>query len=589
MLIISLIILIICKALKFINNKLYYPFYLRFSAVTLIISSILTFNVIDLEGNLGLGKGIYGGLFQVTLTTQVIELLLFVVASLILVSWPNKALESSENLVTSSNYDLLTLSENSVASITENTNNHKGVEVIGEEENNTLKDSILKYNINYSILLIFSSLGASLFISTSDLISMYLCIELQSFSLYILSTLFKDLSLSTNAGLKYFLLGGLASCLILLGSGLIYSSLGLTNFESISLLISNQELNNIKDFELGITILIIGFLIKIAAAPLHNWSPDVYNSTPNIVTMWLTIIPKLSILIFLLELFSCLNLNNLGQELLVNSLSTSISNDISTLDLLIKSTWNSSIIKYLFLVVALISLIIGGIVGLNQKHIKRLLAYSTISHLGFILLSLSIYTEQSIESFIFYIIQYTLSNLNIFMIIIGLSYFTTINKSGNLFIEEKFYNKKFSDLTLISEFKGKFFYNPLLSICFSICFFSLAGIPPLIGFFSKQFILLSSIQEGYYFISIVGILVSVISASYYLKVIKELFYESENKEELNSNLMISSNQSINPLYLLSWSHSYIISILTLIILFFIFNPTLFLNTSIILALNIFPI
>ena len=566
MLTLSLIILIFCKALYFINKNLSYHFYLRISSIMLLLSSILTYNSLDLKGFIGTGIGLYGGLFQVSLSNQIIELLLLIIGSIILIAWPLKIDTNNNNSITLNN-DL------------------------------NKKDIYLNYSSNYSIILVFSSLGAILFLSCSDLISMYICIELQSFSLYILSTLFKDFSSSTSAGLKYFLIGGLASCLILLGSGLIYSSIGLTNFDSISTLLANQSLLDLKAFQLGIVVLLIGFLIKIAAAPLHNWSPDVYNSTPNIVTIWLTIIPKLSILIFLLELISILNINLISQENLMEYLV--IDNSYSNIHSIITEIWSNQLIKYLLLVVSLISLIIGGVVGLNQKHIKRLLAYSTISHLGFILLALSIYSEQSIESFIFYIIQYSITNLNIFLIIIGLSYLNWNSKLNNSYSKNllNFNIKKTLDINLLSDFKGQFFSNPVLSVCFSICFFSLAGIPPLIGFFSKQFVLLSSIQEGYYFISIVAIIVSVISASYYLKVIKELYFESEEQitdqkgTELtklyteNTNIENTNESS----YYLSNTHSYIISVLTFIIIFFIFKPSLILNTSLIISLNIFPI
>ena len=566
MLTLSLIILIFCKALYFINKNLSYHFYLRISSIMLLLSSILIYNSLDLKGFIGTGIGLYGGLFQVSLSNQIIELLLLIIGSIILIAWPLKIDTNNNNSITLNN-DL------------------------------NKKDIYLNYSSNYSIILVFSSLGAILFLSCSDLISMYICIELQSFSLYILSTLFKDFSSSTSAGLKYFLIGGLASCLILLGSGLIYSSIGLTNFDSISTLLANQSLLDLKAFQLGIVVLLIGFLIKIAAAPLHNWSPDVYNSTPNIVTIWLTIIPKLSILIFLLELISILNINLISQENLMEYLV--IENSYSNIHSIITEIWSNQLIKYLLLVVSLISLIIGGVVGLNQKHIKRLLAYSTISHLGFILLALSIYSEQSIESFIFYIIQYSITNLNIFLIIIGLSYLNWNSKLNNSYSKNllNFNIKKTLDINLLSDFKGQFFSNPVLSVCFSICFFSLAGIPPLIGFFSKQFVLLSSIQEGYYFISIVAIIVSVISASYYLKVIKELYFESEEQitdqkgTELtklyteNTNIENTNESS----YYLSNTHSYIISVLTFIIIFFIFKPSLILNTSLIISLNIFPI
>ena len=566
MLTLSLIILIFCKALYFINKNLSYHFYLRIYSIMLLLSSILTYNSLDLKGFIGTGIGLYGGLFQVSLSNQIIELLLLIIGSIILIAWPLKIDTNNNNSITLNN-DL------------------------------NKKDIYLNYSSNYSIILVFSSLGAVLFLSCSDLISMYICIELQSFSLYILSTLFKDFSSSTSAGLKYFLIGGLASCLILLGSGLIYSSIGLTNFDSISTLLANQSLLDLKAFQLGIVVLLIGFLIKIAAAPLHNWSPDVYNSTPNIVTIWLTIIPKLSILIFLLELISILNINLISQENLMEYLV--IDNSYSNIHSIITEIWSNQLIKYLLLVVSLISLIIGGVVGLNQKHIKRLLAYSTISHLGFILLALSIYSEQSIESFIFYIIQYSITNLNIFLIIIGLSYLNWNSKLNNSYSKNllNFNIKKTLDINLLSDFKGQFFSNPVLSVCFSICFFSLAGIPPLIGFFSKQFVLLSSIQEGYYFISIVAIIVSVISASYYLKVIKELYFESENTitdqkgtelTKLYTENLNTENTNVSSYYL-SNTHSYIISVLTFIIIFFIFKPSLILNTSLIISLNIFPI
>ena len=142
-------------------------------------------------------------------------------------------------------------------------------------------------------------------VSSADLISMYLSIELQSFGVYILTTLYRDSESATSAGLKYFLLGGLSSCLILLGAGIVYTFTGLTNFESIYSLISVSYNNNIiQGLSLGFIIIFVGFLFKIAAAPLHNWAPDVYDDSPTIVTIWLTIMHKISIVIFILELYT---------------------------------------------------------------------------------------------------------------------------------------------------------------------------------------------------------------------------------------------------------------------------------------------
>ena len=580
MLILYLIILKTCKAFNLIN--LNYTFYTRVSTIILISSSILIYNTLDLTFTVTSGIGIYGGLYHVTLASQIMELFLLIIGSLILISWPIKNIPNNVALSLLNNSHL------------DNFENNKS-------KINTLLTDInyLKNSINYSIIVVFSSLGASLLLSSWDLISMYISIELQSFSLYVLSTLYKDSEKSTSAGLKYFLIGGLASCLILLGSGLIYSSLGLTNFDSIFNILSVHMLYELKNFNLGILIIFVGFLIKIAAAPLHNWSPDVYDNTPTIVTIWLTIIPKISILIFLLEIYCKFNLDyhSLGLEGYVVNLNlvSSERSIFSITDLL-----NNNLIKYLLLIISLSSLIIGGIVGLVQKRIKRLLAYSTISHLGFILLALTIFSSQSIESFIFYIIQYSLTNLNIFLIIIALSYLNQNIINKKLINNNNFLFKGITDINLISEFKGQFFKNPLISICFSICLFSLAGIPPLIGFFSKQFVLLSAIQEGYYFISLVGIIVSVISASYYLKIIKEIYYETivdSNNLITNNNLSgysptinnnIKGNYQIDT-YILSNFHSYLISVLTLFIIFFIFKPSLILNPTFWVVTTIFPI
>jgi NADH-ubiquinone oxidoreductase chain 2 len=251
-----------------------------------------------------------------------------------------------------------------------------------------------------------------------------------------------------------------------------------------------------------------------------------------------------------------------------------------------------TITKNLLLISSLLSLIIGSVVGLAQNRIKRLLAYSTISHIGYILLALGIYTEQSIDSFIFYIIQYIITNLNIFLIIIALGYI--VNQSIN---RDKTY---FKDIRYISEFKGQFYSNPLISISFSICLFSIAGVPPLIGFFSKQFVLYSAIQSGYNFIAIVAIIVSVISASYYLKIIKTFFIDFDSVQaspltvpakvqESSSQILPKSISEQGKVGGLNNTISFLISTLTLSILFFIFKPSLILNITQLLSLSLFYI
>src|SRR5215471_28417 len=276
--------------------------------------------------------------------------------------------------------------------------------------------------------------------------------------------------------------------------------------------------------------------------------------------------PKIAIIILLLELISQIGIinNNYLLDILnnknfsVDSISLFNINNFSLYNSIIESSvlnsqfslQNNNIVKNLLLISSMLSLIIGTIVGLSQIKIKRLLAYSTISHIGFILLALAISTEQSIESLIFYIIQYTITNLNTFLIIIALSYifYNSIIKQKNIILNTNgnysLINKNISenaDINFISEFKGQFFYNPLLSLSLSICLFSMAGIPPLIGFFSKQFVLYSAIQSGYYFMAIIAILVSVISASYYLKIIRILHTEVEENIINNTNNNINNN------------------------------------------------
>ena len=246
---------------------------------------------------------------------------------------------------------------------------------------------------------------------------------------------------------------------------------------------------------------------------------------------------------------------------------------------------------------SLLSLIIGTVVGFTQFRIKKLLAYSTISHIGFILLALAVNTEQSVESFIFYIIQYSLTNLDVFLIILAFGYllsnnkvaFTNRNKAAGLTsLQVREEGIETSDIRFISELKGQFNNNPLLSISLSVCLFSLAGIPPLMGFFSKQLVLYSALQNGYYFISLVAILVSVISASYYLKIVRILFSDSNINQTQILDLQTSTNGSkVKEQYFISNTHSFLISILTLAILFFIFKPSLILNSTQLLSLTLF--
>jgi NADH-ubiquinone oxidoreductase chain 2 len=555
MIFISILIIIVAIALPSLRKQLSPILLLRISSIIMIYAGALSLNAFYIQ-TIGSGIGIYSGLFNVTSLSQQLDIFLLFIGALILIPRPGI-------------YEKITSSQNN--NIINNTSIHLAPEA--SMPNTEIGSGI---GGKYSLIILFTSLGSILLMSSSDLLSMYLSIELQSFGLYILSTLFRDSKLATNAGLKYFLLGGFSSCIILLGAAIVYTYSGLTNLESIFSLISVSSISNNsmisinQGITLGFILIIIGFLFKVSAAPLHNWAPDVYDDSPTIVTIWLTIIPKIAILVFLLELI----IGGLGysQSNIINNLSIEES-------LLIKPY---EIIKNLLLLTSLFSLIIGSVVGLAQNKIKRLLAYSTISHIGFILLALSINTEQSIESFIFYIIQYSVTNLDIFLIILAFGYLINGNKPG-LDMDSEIENK---DIRFISELKGQFMANPLLSISLSVCLFSLAGIPPLMGFFSKQMVLYSALQQGYYFISIIAILMSVISASYYLKIVRILFSENTSSNK-NYNSLLSNNSQIEGQYFITNSHSILISILTLAILLFIFKPSLLLNSTQLLSLTLY--
>jgi len=214
----------------------------------------------------------------------------------------------------------------------------------------------------------------------------------------------------------------------------------------------------------------------------------------------------------------------------------------------------------LLLTTSLLSLVIGTVVGLAQYRIKRLLAFSTISHVGFLLLALSVNSEESITSFLFYLMQYSITNLDAFFVVLALGYLI-----------------QGSDVSFISQLKGQFQANPILGLSLAICLFSMAGIPPLVGFFAKYRVLYSAIENGYYFLAIVGILASVVSAAYYLRVIRVIHFDRQN----TPGSLKRGTQRLTSV------HSYVIAVLTLFILLFILSPSLLLNSSNLLALSLF--
>lgn len=499
-----------------------------------LISTYTTLYITYLEK----GIGLYGGLFNITAVTQVFQMFILIICGIILLMtsfYPRKKyIGDSTSMI-----DIL-------------------FKKVKQYINIINKASEQFTIIEYALIIIFVISGATLLLASGDLGSIYLCIELQSFSLYIISSMHRNSESSTGSALTYFLLGGLSSCFILLGIGLIYANSGLTNLDGIYSIISDSD--RYVDYSTwymhsyvfySLLLISVGFLFKIGAAPFHWWSPDVYDGVPTIVTTFIAILGKIAILVLLLELVqytSCL-LHSTVQYY----------------------SWTTSLSISCFL-----SLIIGTILGLTQTRIKRLLAYSTISHVGFILLALIVHSIDSYQAYIFYIFQYIVTNLNAFMIIIAIGfslylYYTNVSEYNNL------PEKNNSPIQLISQLKGYFSINPVLALCLVITMFSFIGLPLLIGFFGKQMILTTALDNNKTILVLIGVLTSVIGAVYYLTVIKTIYFDKSEYEKTYMYLDIS----------LSNIFSITLSIINLGIISFIFIPDELLNMCNLLSIITF--
>ena len=559
MLVFSILFLLLSNAVTLRRDKSI--LFSRVSIIILLYSIILAKNSLYMP-SLDRGIGLYSGLFHITSITQVFHIFIFLISVVILqltAFYPRRVWsEKYSSLKDIISYNFVYYRSKII--------NNKGEQF---------------KIIEYPLIILFIITGSIFLISTSDLVSIFLSIELQSYGLYLLCTLYRNSELATSGGLTYFLLGGLSSCFILLGTSLLYSNSGITGLDSLYIISSLSDIASSESISywykhhyinMSLLILSVGFLFKVSAAPFHFWSPDVYDAIPTVVTTFVAIVAKISILVFLLELVHYTS----------NSLFAS------------EFTWTSTL-----LVSSLLSLLIGTIVGLTQFRIKRLFAYSTISHLGFILLALTINSIESIQAFIFYLMQYSLSNLNAFILLlsIGYSLYYYVNNNKEY---EGLRDKNNSPIQLISQIKGFFYINPILSLSFAITIFSFVGIPPLVGFFAKQMVLSAALDNGYVFLTLIAILTSVISAVYYLNIVKQIFFdESEyivNPELLNIDIYASITRNNVLLKKLKFNYKNIIlssyltisiSTMTLIILLFIFMPQEWLSMANILALILF--
>ena len=340
------------------------------------------------------------------------------------------------------------------------------------------------YFFEYPVLLIFSILGMLVMISANDLIILYISIELQSLSLYVLVALRRGSIKGSEAALKYFILGSIASAVILYGCSMVYSVVGATNYEIIKQF-SDQSFDNLI-LSLGLVLIISGVAFKLSAAPFHMWTPDVYEGSPTSVTTVLITLPKLAALI-----------------VLVNLLLYPFQNQTIT--------WVPIII-----IISILSMAIGSISALKQDNLKRLFAFSTIANIGYVMIGLASVNDEAIKASFLYMFIYTLATLGVFSFIMIL-------------------RREDRQLVTVSDISGLSRSKPLLALSVAILLLSLAGIPPFGGFFGKLFIFTAAIEAGNLYLAIAGVIFSVISAYYYLKIIKTMYLD-ESSEELNYNL-----------------------------------------------------
>jgi len=332
----------------------------------------------------------------------------------------------------------------------------------------------------YSILILFAVVGMLLLVSSYDLITLYLAIEMVSLSSYVLATFKRQSAFSTEAGLKYFILGAFSSGLLLFGSSMVYGLTGTTNFGQISQYLSGTS----GDPELISTGLVIGvlfigmaLLFKATAAPFHMWAPDVYEGAPTIVSTFFAVVPKIAILGLFIRLFmfSFYDLVGFWQQLLVFS--------------------------------SLTSMVLAALIALKQRKLKRFFAYSSVGHVGYLLVGFSTGTLEGIYAMLIYSIIYIVMTLNAWTFILSTE------------LESKGRGTYFTDLGYLSRI------NPLLAITFTMTLLSMAGVPPLAGFCAKMYVFFAAMEGSMYFLAVTGVLTSVIGAFYYIRFIKIMYFE----------------------------------------------------------------
>lgn len=343
------------------------------------------------------------------------------------------------------------------------------------------------YQYEFSILILFALFGMITLVSANSLISFYLAFELMSIPLYVLASFNRDSVYSCEAGVKYFTLSALSSCIMLYGMSLLYGYTGLINFPELSSFLQNHQVT--YGIVFGLVFILIGLCFKLTIAPFHMWALDVYQGAPTIVTAFFSTAPKATLVTFLIRFFM--------SEKLVG------------------------IEKYfqpVLLYISALSVLISAFGALRQRNLKRLLAYSSVGHIGFIFASLSIFTQMGTNSSLMYLVIYIITSIGLF------SYFIQID----------------DDDCSVTNLSGIGKKHPILAFHLSILLLSMAGIPPLAGFFAKLFIFKGLINSGFIGLSLILVVASVVSCYYYLNIIKAMYFDkaSGNKITCSKGLFI---------------------------------------------------
>ena len=327
----------------------------------------------------------------------------------------------------------------------------------------------------FPVLIVLATLGMMLMVSANDMISLYMGLELQSLALYVVAAINRDNVRSTEAGLKYFVLGALSSGMLLYGASLIYGFTGSTEFSQIANAVQPSGTNLGLIF--GLVFLLTGFAFKISAVPFHMWTPDVYEGAPTPVTAFFAAAPKIAAMALFVRVV------------------------ISAFPA-ITDQWQQIVI---FL--SLASMGLGAFAAIGQTNIKRLMAYSSIGHMGFALVGLAAGTEQGVQGVIVYLAIYLVMTLGTFAVILSL------RRNGKM-VED------------IDQLAGLSRTSPLIALALAILLFSLAGIPPLAGFFAKFYVFLAAIEAKLYLLAVIGVLLSVVGAFYYLRIVKIMYFDA---------------------------------------------------------------